>query len=515
MKIAVVGAGISGMSAAYLLAQGGHQVTVYEKGDYLGGHTNTVDATFEGVGTVKADTGFLVYNEEKYPNLMRLFRELGIESADSDVSFAYSLNARGSQDGASQSSRGEVEWGSDGAKTVFAQLSNIFRPSFWRMLTDMARFHREGPLTMLEPEKYNAITIGEYLKMNNYSEAFKNYYLVPVMSALWSTSFSATLDQFPILTLARFFANHDMFRIFGRPQWKTVRGGSYLYMERLRERIVAYEGCEVRLCQEVNSVMRTDDYVDITVTDSPTPERYDYVVMACHPPEALSIVDAITKNEHDVLSLFEYTPHTVYLHSDARLMPKRRAIWASWNYLYDDASSTENAVCVTYWINRIQPWLDATTTPLYVTLNPIVQPAPELVHKVIHYEHPLFTSQNENNRQLLASIQGVRRTFYCGAYSGFGFHEDGITSGLLAAQGVDPALTDIWKVDVSRYDAVPTSSASLVPLASSKPQPQPGAGTGNKWLSLAGFTFICGMLVFKKDLSFLSGWLDKFDKMLY
>ncbi|EFA79548.1 hypothetical protein PPL_07599 [Heterostelium album PN500] len=519
MKIAVVGGGISGMSSAYLLTKGGHQVTVFEKGDYLGGHTNTVDATFEGVGTVKADTGFLVYNEEHYPNLMRLFRELAIESADSDVSFAFSLNARGNSyanNGADQQApvRNEVEWGSDGASTVFAQLGNLFRPKFWCMLRDMVRFHKEAPLTMLEPEKYKNITIAEYMATNNYSEAFKCYYLVPVMSALWSTSF-AVIDHFPILTLVRFFANHDMLRIFGRPQWKTVKGGSYQYMERLAE-YLENNGSEVRMSTAVTRVVRYDDHVEIVTADSPTPESFDAVVMACHPPETLNIVDSLTKKEHEVLSVFKYTPHTVYLHSDPILMPKRRNIWAAWNYLYDDRSSSEHAVCVTYWINRIQPWLDREKTPLYVTLNPIVQPQQHLVHKVIQYEHPLYTAENESNQEYVTSIQGIRRTYYCGAYYGFGFHEDGITSGLLAAQQIDPELKKIWEVDMKRYEEVPVANQKQNDNNNNNNNKQNSNSllAFNKLASVAGLVFIGSMYYFKKDLQFLSPFINKIDKLL-
>ncbi|EGG17769.1 hypothetical protein DFA_08768 [Cavenderia fasciculata] len=477
VKVAVVGGGISGMSAAYLLTQGGHEVTVFEKGDYLGGHTNTVDATFGDV-TVKADTGFLVFNDEKYPNLVRLFKEMGIKSADSDVSFSLSLNARpfpypqlspdtdanGPQTKTSSSSssssnklvrRPEIEWCSDTVSTVFSQWKNYFSPSFWMMIIDMGRFHKEAPMILHTPHLYADMTIEQFTRKHRYSQAFKNYYLVPVMSALWSTSF-AEIDQFPILTLVRFFNNHSMFQMFGRPQWKTVLGGSYLYMAKLREYLEA-NNSRVLLSSPATQIIRhpETDSVDIVYTTAegttPATETFDYVVMACHPPDLLPLVQDLTENERDVMSKFVYTPHTVYLHSDERLMPKRKNTWSSWNYIYDDHSSTDKQVCVTYWINRIQPWLDREKTPLYVTLNPVFPPASNLVHKVIQYDHPLYNGTSEAARERLSTIQGTRRTYYCGAYYGYGFHEDGIISGLLAAQAIDPSLKNIWTVDTSRY----------------------------------------------------------------
>jgi len=456
-RVAVVGGGISGMSAAYLLAQGGHHVTVYEKGDYLGGHTNTQDAKF-GEVTVKCDTGFLVFNKEKYPNLMRLFKELDIKSATSDVSFAFSLNAREHlRSTPLDKIRSEIEWGSDNGSSIFAQWGNFFSFSFWRMLVDLYRFQSEGDRVMANAEQYQNITIRQYVEQRGYSKAFIEYYLVPVMSALWSTSFKE-IDQFPILTLVRFFNNHNMFQLIRRPTWHTVDGGSYQYMAKLKT-FLESNGSRVKISSPVTKVLRDKASTKVTVFDKSGSETYDHVIFACHPPEIFGLLPDMTYPERKVLSNFKYSHHRVYLHSDENLMPKRKSTWSSWNYLYDDNSLTENKVCVTYWINRIQPWLDAQKTPLYVTLNPVLEPRAELVHKVIDYDHPLYSFDSENSRKKISVIQGIRSTFYCGAYYGFGFHEDGIISGLLAAQAIDPSLNKIWKVDQTRYiDNIPPST---------------------------------------------------------
>ncbi|KYQ91811.1 hypothetical protein DLAC_07606 [Tieghemostelium lacteum] len=456
-KIAVIGAGVSGMSAAYLLTKGGYQVTVYEKGDYLGGHTNTVEASFEnGKVKVPVDTGFIIYTQARYKNLTRLFKELNVESIESSMSFSFSLNNRDipelTKDQLGQR-RSEVEWGSDSLSCIFAQWSNIFKPSYWRMILDLVRFSKEGPKVLENPEYYKHISIKEYVKTNGYSQSFIDYYLVPVMSSLWSTSFKE-IDQFPILTLCRFFGNHNMFQLFGRPVWQTVKGGSINYMNKLKIFLEA-NGSNIKLSTPVSKIQRKNGVIEISDSKGHI-ETFDRIVIACHPPDIFPMLSDMTAEESNILSQFKYSYHQVYLHSDERLMPKRKQIWSSWNYILDDNSQTEQKVCVTYWMNRLQPWLDKHQTPLYVTLNPVIPIHPDKIHKIINYDHPLYTRDSVHSRERLQQIQGIKNTYYAGAYYGFGFHEDGIISGLVAAQSLDPSLSKIWPIDMTRYnDSLP------------------------------------------------------------
>ncbi|EAL73249.1 hypothetical protein DDB_G0267592 [Dictyostelium discoideum AX4] len=479
LNIAIIGGGISGMSCAYLLTMGGHNCTVFEKGNYLGGHTNTVQVKFQEE-TVKIDTGFLVYTPQKYPNLMTLFKRLGIKNGESDMSFGYSLNARQGIEKTVEMEvvaneittnpikapiRREIEWCSDNLSTIFAQWQNLFRPSFWRLLIDLYRFSKDGPLIVTPEnlEKYKNMSVRQYCEINGYSRAFIEYYLIPVASAVWSTSFKE-VDLFPIVTLARFFQNHGLFKIVNRPQWNSVQGGSYQYMEKIKE-FLESNGGKILLSSPVSKVVRsknTQDGVFITTTTTTTngtttdtattnTQHFDRVVFACHTPDIFPMLTDMTYPERKVLSGFKFTHCLAYLHSDPLLMPRRRSTWSSWNYIYDDSSLTENKLCCTYWLNRIQPWVNAEKYPLYLTLNPVFQPNPSLLHRVIEYDHPLICPESDKAKSRLPTIQGIRNSFYCGAWTGYGFHEDGITSGLLAAQLIDPSLNKLWKVDVTRY----------------------------------------------------------------
>ncbi|KAK5576747.1 hypothetical protein RB653_007891 [Dictyostelium firmibasis] len=484
LNIAIIGGGISGMSCAYLLTMGGHNCTVFEKGSYLGGHTNTVEVKFQKE-SVKIDTGFLVYTPQKYPNLMSLFKRLGIKNGESDMSFGYSLNARNGIEKTVEMEvvanqittnpikptiRREIEWCSDNLSTIFAQWQNIFRPSFWRLLFDLYRFSKDGPLIITPEnlEKYKNMSVRQYCEINNYSRAFIDYYLIPVASAVWSASFKE-IDLFPVVTLARFFQNHGLFKIVNRPQWNSVYGGSYQYMERIKE-FLESNGGKVLLSTPVTKVVRSKNtqegvFISSTTNQSNQPQQkqqhFDRVVFACHTPEIFPMLTDMTYPERKVLSGFKFTHCLAYLHSDPSLMPRRKKTWSSWNYIYDDNSLTENKLCCTYWLNRIQPWVNAEKYPLYLTLNPVFQPNPSLLHRVIEYDHPLICPESDKAKNRLPSIQGIRNSFYCGAWTGYGFHEDGITSGLLAAQLIDPTLHKLWKVDVTRYiDEYPSTPDS-------------------------------------------------------
>ncbi|KAN0031086.1 hypothetical protein ACTA71_004058 [Dictyostelium dimigraforme] len=487
LNIAIVGGGISGMSCAYLLTMGGHNCTVFEKGNYLGGHTNTVKVKFQEE-SVKIDTGFLVYTPQKYPNLMSLFKRLGIKNGQSDMSFGYSLNARKgiektvemevianqiTTDPIKAPIRREIEWCSDNLSTIFAQWQNLFRPSFWRLLIDLYRFSKDGPLIVSSPEnleRYKNMSVRQYCEVNNYSRAFIDYYLIPVASAVWSTSFKE-IDLFPIITLARFFQNHGLFKIVNRPQWNSVYGGSYQYMDKIKE-FLESNGGKVLLSSPVLKVIRsknTQDGIFITTTNTSAPNgsnetittHFDRVVFACHTPDIFPMLSDMTYPERKVLSRFKFTHCLAYLHSDPLLMPRRKNTWSSWNYIYDDDSLTENKLCCTYWLNRIQPWVNPEKYPLYLTLNPVFQPNPSLLHRVIEYDHPLVCPDSDKAKTRLPTIQGIRNSFYCGAWTGYGFHEDGITSGLLAAQLIDPTLHKLWKVDTTRYiDQFPSNPDS-------------------------------------------------------
>jgi uncharacterized protein len=422
LKIAVIGTGISGMSASWLLSSR-HQVTVYERADRVGGHSNTVDARTPH-GPVPVDTGFIVYNEQTYPNLTALYKHLNVASEATEMSLGVSL-----KDGA-------LEYAGGNLATVFAQKRNILSPRFWSMLRDLRRFYRDAPADVRRLG--SRATLGHYLKLGGYGAAFRDHHLLPMAAAIWSAPAKAMLD-YPAAAFIRFQENHGLLKLKDRPIWRTVKGGSRAYVTQLTKPYVD----RIRLNETILSIKRHADGVDITSTGSGT-ERFDHIVMATHADQALALLAEPTATERALLSTFHYSRNLAVLHCDQRLMPKRRAVWSSWNYIGGGQNRVEDALTVTYWMNRLQNL--KTDTPLFVTLNPARPPHAGTIFHSENYQHPLLDAVAMAAQTRLWSLQGRNRTWFCGAYFGAGFHEDGLQSGLAVAEALG-GVRRPWNVE--------------------------------------------------------------------
>jgi predicted NAD/FAD-binding protein len=407
LDIAVIGSGIAGLSAAWLLSKA-HRVTLYEAAPRAGGHSNTVDVRF-GDSVTPVDTGFIVYNEITYPNLTALFAHTGVATSESEMSFAVSLD------------NGALEYAGTNLWGLFGQPINAVRPRFWSMLWDLRRFYAEAP--GLAERLPVGVSLGEFLDQAGYGTAFQQDHLLPMAGAIWSAS-AAALRDYPARHFVRFCENHGLLKFTDRPVWRTVTGGSRRYVERL---VQAIEG--PRLGVAARSVHRSGE--SVIVRDSAGECRtFDQVVLGCHADQALSLLDAPTDAEATLLGAFSYTSNRAVLHGDARLMPKRKAVWASWNYLGSRDQADE--LHVTYWMNRLQDLANAP--PLFLTLNSAMEPLSGSIHNEELYQHPRFDAGAMRAQEGLWSLQGRQRTWYCGAYFGAGFHEDGLQAGLAVAE---------------------------------------------------------------------------------
>ncbi len=363
-RIAVIGAGISGLASAWLLSQR-HAVTLYEAGDYLGGHTNTVDVTLDGV-CHPVDTGFLVYNTHTYPNLTALFAHLGVASVETEMSFAVSLEEPA------------IEWAGSSLATVFGQKRNLLRPDFWRMLADILRFNRESVAWIEQHPDYGG-SLREFLAAGRYSRPFAEWYLLPMAAAIWSCPAGQMLD-YPLASFVRFCRNHGLLQVFDRPLWRTVKGGGREYVRKLASHLA-----DIRLATPVRGVRRTDDGLQV-ITDGGV-AYYDQVVLACHSDQALAILDEdASPAERRALAAIRYEPNHAVLHTDAALLPRSPALWSAWNYLSSAQELDRRPVSVSYLINRLQPL--PFKTPLMVSLNPQREPKAESVIAEFDYEHP-------------------------------------------------------------------------------------------------------------------------------
>jgi hypothetical protein len=420
LGIAVVGAGISGLAAAWLLSQR-HDVTLYEADGRLGGHSNTVD-----IGTpewpVPVDTGFIVYNEATYPNLTALFDYLDVPTAPSRMTFSVSLG------------NGTYEYSGSGLQGIFGQPANLFSPSHWQLVMGIVRFFNTAPQQVKSLAKDTSL--GEFLRIAGYSRPFVEKHLLPMAGAIWSANPDELL-AYPAHGFLRFFDNHGLLKLTNRPQWRTVQSGSREYIKRLvadsRFGIV-YRGAD--------SVFRLPDGV-LVRDESGERQLFDHVVLATHADQALALLSNADHYEAELLGAFRYSQNQAILHTDTALMPKRRRLWSSWNYIAKGAHQRQGAT-VSYWMNSLQHL--ATNRDIFVTLNP---PQPPQSHTLIcsfNYQHPIFSACAMEAQEALWSIQGRRRTWFCGAYFGAGFHEDGLQSGLAVAEQLG-GIRRPWRIE--------------------------------------------------------------------
>ena len=424
-KIAVIGQGIAGMSAAWLLSQR-HNVTVYEAEARFGGHSHTVEAPSPD-GPIPVDMGFIVYNEANYPNLSALFRHFEVETAFTDMSFGVSLD------------HVDLEYASTDLSTLFAQPRNLLRPRFWSMLSDLVRFCKQAPAHACALDA-RMTSLGDYLGEAGYGRAFQDDHILPQAAAIWSASV-ASVRELPAASFIRFCENHGLLKILDKPLWRTVVGGSRTYVEKLTAAVrqTARLGCAAV------HIERTP--AGVIVRDARGhAERFDQVVVACHADQGLALLDAPTAAERRVLGAFSYTRNRAVLHSDSSFMPQRKKAWSSWNYLgvagANDGDPRE--LCVTYWMNLLQNL--PRDTPLFVTLNPFREPDPASVLREEIYEHPLFDAAALRAQKQLWSVQGEVGVWWCGAYAGAGFHEDGLQAGLAVAEALG-GVRRPWEVE--------------------------------------------------------------------
>jgi predicted NAD/FAD-binding protein len=416
-RIAIVGSGIAGLAAARGLARFA-RVTLYEAGDHFGGHTHTVDVTLER-RTHGVDTGFLVFNERNYPLLTALFAELGVETAAADMSFSAQIPAAG------------IEWSGSSVAGVFAQRSNLLRPAFWNMLAEIGRFNRIATRLVRDGALRGRAGlddgVGDFLDDHRFSSAFRDWYFLPMIGSIWSCPTEQML-RFPIVPLLHFCANHGLLQIRGRPQWRSVRGGASTYVDKMLDAIP-----DARLATPVRQIRRlAGGGVDVLTAQGS--ERYDTVVLACHSDQSLALLADPSEDEREILGAIRWQRNRAVLHSDARALPERKDAWAAWNYEAPRDPEAATAVCVHYLLNRLQSLPFAT--PVIVSLNPLYEPASALVQGEFHYAHPVFDRRAIAAQARLATVQGRGDLWYCGAWTGHGFHEDGLASALAVCEAI-------------------------------------------------------------------------------
>lgn len=403
LDIAIIGSGISGLSAAWLLSQR-HRVSLFEADDRIGGHSHTVLA-----GNTPVDTGFIVFNEKTYPNLTALFSHLAVPTKATEMTFAVSLD------------NGRLEYSGTDLGGLFAQRRNLASPRFWSMLRDLERFYRRAPRDL---PNMGSLGLGAYLDGLGCGPAFRHDHLYPMAAAIWSTPVG-DIPNYPAAAFVRFCENHGLLKLGRRPIWRTVDGGSREYVKQL----TAAFADRIVTAQAVTRVRRLDRGVEIDLAGES--RRFDHLVIAAHADQALAMLQDASVDEARILGAFGYRRNHAVLHGDASLMPQRRRVWSSWNYAAQGQPDAA-VLSVTYWMNRLQGLPESQ--PLFVTLNPIREPDPALVYRRDVYYHPVFDKVAERAQQQLWSLQGVRDTWFCGAYFGAGFHEDGLQAGLAVAE---------------------------------------------------------------------------------
>ncbi|RKR78987.1 NAD(P)/FAD-dependent oxidoreductase [Marinobacter nauticus] len=405
-RIAVIGAGVSGLTAAWLLADK-HDVHLFEAGDYAGGHTNT-EQVEAGGRTWPVNTGFIVFNDWTYPNFIKLMDRLGVASEVSNMSFSVDCHASG------------LQYNGTSLNTLFAQRRNLFNLNFLKMIREILRFNKETRADLAAGTIPDGVTLGEYLNRNGYSRYFRNYYIVPMGAAIWSAP-EIVLEQFPIRFFLQFFNNHGMLSVDDRPTWRVISGGSATYVNRMMDKL----GERTHLNSPVTSVKRDDE--GVTLTANGQEHRFDQVIFGCHSDQALAMLDDATDDEKSILGAIAYQKNDVVLHTDASVLPSNRLAWAAWNYMIPEHST--QPVSVTYNMNVLQNFDDAPET-FCVTLNRSRDINPEKVIKRFEYDHPVFTLDAVAAQERYDDIGNRNRTHFCGAYWFNGFHEDGVRSAL-------------------------------------------------------------------------------------
>jgi predicted NAD/FAD-binding protein len=420
-KIAVIGSGIAGISASYFLSSK-YDVHLFEKNNYLGGHTRTVKVRTDK--NVSIDTGFIVFNDRNYPDLIKFFDHLDVQTINSDMSFAVS------------DSNYNIEYGGKNLKSLFAQYKNIFNISYIKMIYEIYRFYKLCRYTELD-NITNNYTLEDFLQNNNFSTYLKQLHIYPLISSIWSTN-QRDVRNFPLKLFLNFFNNHDLFNFKDRPQWKFVKGGSNSYIKK----IIELDKFSFSLNTKIDKIIRSENNIKIIKNDEEI--VFDYVIVATHADQALQIINNPTNNEKEILSKFEYTKNRAYLHSDRSMMPKNNKTWSSWNFIKSENINTN--FTLTYWMNNLQKL--QTSKEYFVTINP--EKTPEYIHDDTFFTHPKFNLQTMKYHSKLKNLQGINNTYFCGAYHGYGFHEDGIQSAAYIARMLDVDIP--WKRDNNFYN---------------------------------------------------------------
>lgn len=438
MKIAVVGSGAAGMTAAWLL-QRRHEVVVFEREPRIGGHAHTVDVREDG-HRIPIDTGFIVYNDRNYPNLCGLFDQLRLPTQASDMSFGASIG------------NGSIEYAGSDLNALFGQRRNLLRPSHWSMLREILRFNREAR-AVLDNVSIEQ-TLGDFLVERQFGPAMIDRYLMPMAAAIWSCPTTVMLD-FPARSFLQFFHNHGLLDLNDRPQWRTVLGGSREYLQAMR---ADFRG-RIATSEAVRAVRREEG--GVRVRTEAAEHGFDQIVFACHADETLTLLEDGSFWERQLLGAFSYQSNRVLLHTDPALMPRRRRVWSSWNYLADKAGLDERRVSVSYWMNRLQNL--PTRRDYFVSLNPLREPRAECVVGEYVYDHPVFRTGALHAQHMLQRLQGNRQTWFCGAYFGYGFHEDAVTSAVAVAGafGIEAPWRERGRVVPLRRPVRPVGGAGL------------------------------------------------------
>lgn len=420
-KIAVIGSGISGISASYFLSSK-YDVHLFEKNNYLGGHTRTVKVPADN--NLLIDTGFIVFNDRNYPDLIKFFDYLDVLTKNSDMSFAVSdFNYN-------------IEYGGKNLKSLFAQYKNIFNISYLKMIYEIYCFYKLCKNTNLDNIN-NDFTVEDFLQNNKFSSYLKKLHVYPLISSIWSTN-QKDVSNFPLKLFINFFNNHDLFNIKDKPQWKFVHGGSNSYIKK----IIELNRFSFSLNTKIDKIIRSEKNIKIIKNNEEV--VFDYIIIATHADQALQIINNPTKNEKEILSKFEYTKNRAYLHSDKSMMPKNKKTWSSWNFIKGEKEDIN--FTLTYWMNNLQKL--QTSKEYFVTINP--EKTPENTHNETFFTHPKFNLETMKSQSKLKDLQGDKNTFFCGAYHGYGFHEDGIQSAVYVSKMLGADIP--WKRDNNFYN---------------------------------------------------------------